>query len=273
MSSASLQTLQQMKQRGEKIAMLTCYDAIFAKLMVAEGVDVLLVGDSLGMVLHGVGNTLGVSLQDMVYHTRAVAAGAKNTLVMSDMPCGTYEYSKEAALKNACQLLAAGAHILKIEGGGEMAATASYLVKHNIPICAHLGFTPQSVEKIGGYKVQGRTEESAKSILSDAVAMDKAGASLVLLEMVPAVLAETVTKAIEAPTIGIGAGVDCSGQVLVIQDLLGIYSGVPEKHPSEFKTPRFVRNFLRETNSIQDAVRLYVESVKDKSFPASEHSY
>lgn len=267
------QALQQMKQRGEKIAMLTCYDAIFAKLMVAEGVDVLLVGDSLGMVLHGAGNTLGVSLQDMIYHTRAVAAGAKNALVMTDMPYGTYEHDKEAALENARQLLAAGAHIVKIEGGSGMVETARYLVEHEIPVCAHLGFTPQSVEKIGGYKVQGRTEESARNILADAIAMDKAGVSLVLLEMVPAALAKTITETIAAPTIGIGAGVDCSGQVLVIQDLLGIYTGVPEKHPAEFKAPRFVRNFLKETNSVQEAVRLYVRSVKDKTFPAVEHSY
>ncbi len=267
------QALQQMKQRGEKIAMLTCYDAIFAKLMVAEGVDVLLVGDSLGMVLHGAGNTLGVSLQDMIYHTRAVAAGAKNAMVVTDMPYGTYEQGKEAALENARQLLAAGAHIVKIEGGGKMAATAGYLVEHGIPVCAHLGFTPQSVEAIGGYKVQGRTEESAKTIQADAIAMDKAGACLVLLEMVPAALAKTITEAITAPTIGIGAGVDCSGQVLVIQDLLGIYTGTPEKHPAEFKAPRFVRNFIKETGSIQEAVRLYVRSVKDKTFPAVEHSY
>jgi 3-methyl-2-oxobutanoate hydroxymethyltransferase len=209
----------------------------------------------------------------MIYHTRAVAAGAKSVLIMTDMPYGTYENSKEAALENARQLVTAGAHIVKIEGGSEMVETARYLAEHNVPVCAHLGFTPQSVKKIGGYKVQGRTEESAKTILSDAIAMDKAGVSVVLLEMVPAALAKTITETIEAPTIGIGAGVDCSGQVLVIQDLLGIYTGIPEKHPAEFKAPRFVRNFLKETNSVQEAVRLYVESVKDKTFPAVEHSY
>jgi 3-methyl-2-oxobutanoate hydroxymethyltransferase len=269
----NLAILQQMKQRGEKIAVLTCYDAIFAKLMAAERVDVLLVGDSLGMVLQGAGNTLGVTLQDMVYHTRTVAAGAGSAIIVADLPYGTYEHAQDAALQNSEQLIAAGAHIVKIEGGSAIVETAAHLIEHGIPVCAHLGFTPQSVEKLGGYKIQGRTEDSARQITSDAIAMSKAGVSLIVLEMVPAALAKTITKSIEAPTIGIGAGADCSGQVLVLQDLIGIYTGEPDKNPAEFKAPRFVRNFLQETGSIQDAVRLYVKSVKDKSFPAAEHSY
>jgi len=268
-----LAALMQMAKRNEKIAMLTCYDSSFAKLSEAVGVDVLLVGDSLGMVIQGQANTLGVSIEDMVYHTRLVAAGAKNTLIMTDMPYGSYEHDKKSALNNATKLLTAGAHIVKIEGGGHMVETARYLVDHGVAVCAHLGFTPQSVNKFGGYKIQGKTEESAQLILSDAIRMSEAGACMVLLEMVPAALAKLITETIKVPTIGIGAGVDCSGQVLVIQDLLGIYTGVAEKNPADFKSPRFVRNFLKDTPSIQEAVSLYVKCVKDCSFPGTEHSY
>ena len=258
---------------GEKIAMLTCYDATFAKLMELAGVDILLVGDSLGMVLQGAENTLNVSMHHMTYHTKCVAAGAPNTLIMADMPIGSYEHDNEAAYKNAQWLIKSGAHIVKFEGGGERVQTARYLTERGIPVCAHLGFTPQSVNQIGGYKIQGKTEESAEKILQDAIAMDEAGASFVLLEMVPATLAKKITESIKAPTIGIGAGVDCSGQVLVLQDLLGIYTGVAGKKPEAFKSPRFVRNFLKDTNSVQEAVKLYVQSVKNKTFPALEHSY
>jgi len=266
-------SLNQMVERDEKIAMLTCYDSSFAKLSEAAGVDVLLVGDSLGMVIQGQPSTLGVSLAEMVYHTRAVAAGAKDTLIMSDMPYGSYEHDQTTALQNARQLIEAGAHIVKIEGGGHMVETAAYLVQNGIPVCAHLGFTPQSVNQLGGYKIQGKTEESANQILADAIAMSEVCVDLVLLEMVPASLAATITETIPTPTIGIGAGGECSGQVLVLQDLLGIYTGVADKKPAEFKSPRFVRNFLKETNSIQEAVSLYVKSVKDRSFPGIEHSY
>lgn len=268
-----LDELRQMKARGEKIAVLTCYDATFAKLMEAAGIDVLLVGDSLGMVLQGSRDTLNVSMRDMIYHTRTVAAGAKNTLIMTDMPYGSYEDSPQKALKNARQLIAAGAHIVKIEGGGSMVDVARHLVKHGIPVCAHLGFTPQSVKQLGGYKVQGKTDESARQILSDAKAMDEANVDLVLLEMVPASVAAAVTASISAPTIGIGAGVDCNGQVLVLQDILGIYSGPAEVAPADFKAPRFVRNFLEESSSIQEAIALYIKSVKNKNYPQLKHSY
>jgi len=265
--------LQSKIKAGEKIAMLTCYDATFAKLMELAGVDMLLVGDSLGMVLQGAENTLNVSMHHMTYHTKSVSAGAPNTFIVADMPLGSYEHDNEAAFKNAEWLIKSGAHMVKFEGGGKLIETARYLVAHGIPVCAHLGFTPQSVNQLGGYRVQGNTEESAERIMRDAQAMSDAGVSFVLLEMVPATLAKKITESIQAPTIGIGAGVDCSGQVLVLQDLLGIYNGPSHKSPAEFKSPRFVHNFLKETNSIQGAVENYVEAVKNKTFPAQEHSY
>lgn len=251
--------------------MLTCYDATFAKLMELAGVDVLLVGDSLGMVLQGAENTLQVTLEQMIYHVKCVAAGAPNALILADMPVNTYEFGKALALENAQMLMDAGAHMVKFEGGGELVETARYLVENGIPVCAHLGFTPQSVEKIGGYKIQGKTPESAQQILQDAQAMKDAGVSLVLLEMVPAALAKQVTAIV--PTIGIGAGVDCNGQVLVLQDLLGIYNGPTSKKPQDYKAPRFSKNFLQETNSVQQAVTNYVTAVKNGTFPAQEHSY
>lgn len=268
-----LSNLSQKIQRNEKLAMLTCYDATFAKLMESEGVDILLVGDSLGMVLHGQADTLQVTLQEMCYHTRIVAAGATHTIIMADMPYGTYEHDPQLTLQHAQQLIASGAHLVKIEGGGNMVSTAQYLVDHGIQVCAHLGFTPQSVNQLGGYKIQGKTESAAQVIMQDAQAMSDAGVSFVLLEMVPAQLASAITCAISVPTIGIGAGVDCSGQVLVLQDLLGIYSGPADKHADAFKAPRFVRNFLRETGSVQSAVRAYVHAVKAGTFPAQQHSY
>ena len=269
----SLQKLQNLVNAGEKIAMLTCYDATFAKLMELAGVDILLVGDSLGMVLQGAENTLNVSMHHMTYHTKMVKNGAPNTVIMADMPIGSYEQDNEAAYKNALWLVKSGAHIVKFEGGGKRIETARYLVERGIVVCAHLGFTPQSVNQLGGYKIQGKTEESAEQIMNDAKAMSEAGASFVVLEMVPASLAKKITESIKTPTIGIGAGVDCSGQVLVLQDLLGIYTGASSKNPIEFKSPRFVKNFLQDTNSVQAAVSAYVKAVKDKSFPAIEHSY
>jgi 3-methyl-2-oxobutanoate hydroxymethyltransferase len=266
-----LEKIQTKVKNGEKIAMLTCYDATFAKLMELAGVDMLLVGDSLGMVLQGAENTLNVSMHHMTYHTKMVKNGAPNTLIMADMPIGSYEQDNEAAYKNALWLVKSGAHMVKFEGGGKRVETARYLVERGIPVCAHLGFTPQSVNQIGGYKVQGKTDESAEKILADAKAMRDAGVSFVLLEMIPAALAKQVTGIV--PTIGIGAGVDCSGQVLVLQDLLGIYTGAASKNPAEFKNPRFVRNFLQETNSVQQAIENYVQAVKNQKFPAVEHSY
>lgn len=258
---------------GEKIAMLTCYDATFAKLLALAGVDVLLVGDSLGMVIQGDSNTLAVTMQDMIYHTRLVAKGAPQTVIMSDMPAGSYEHDIGTALANALTLLAAGAHIVKIEGGGNMVETARHLVQHGVPVCAHLGFTPQSVEKLGGYKIQGKTEASAQAMRHDAQAMAAAGVCMVLFEMVPATLATQITQHLAVPTIGIGAGLGCSGQVLVLQDLLGIYTGPADQAPQDYKAPRFAQNFLLGSGSVQQAVTQYVQAVKSGQFPEDKHSY
>lgn len=260
----NLFTLQQMADRGEKIAALTCYDSSFATLCEQAGVEILLVGDSLGMVLQGGNSTLAVTLHDMQYHTRCVAKGAKSAYIIADMPFGSYQQSPEQALRNAARLMAAGAHMVKLEGGAVMLDTVAFLVSRGIPVCAHLGFTPQSVNQLGGYRIQGKTEESAAQLLADAQGMQQAGAGLMVLEMIPAALAAQVTAAINIPTIGVGAGVDCDGQVLVLQDLLGIFSG---------KSPRFTKNFMAGSGSIQQAIANYVQAVKTKTFPAAEHSF
>lgn len=257
----NLVALQQMKARGEKIAVLTSYDASFAALCEASGVDVLLVGDSLGMALQGGSDTLGVTMRDMEYHTRATAAGAKKSYIVADLPYGS-DTTPEIALENARALMAAGAHMVKLEGG--KVAAVKLLVRNGIPVCAHLGFTPQSVHELGGYKVQGRDEAGARKIMEDAVALEQAGAAMVVLEMVPAALAKQITERVGMMTIGIGAGPDCDGQVLVLHDMLGIYLG---------KSPRFVRNFMDGAGSIQEAVAHYVAAVKSGAFPAPEHSF
>jgi len=260
----NLHTLQQMANRDEKIAVLTCYDASFATLCENAGVDVLLVGDSLGMVLQGADSTLSVTLHDMQYHTRCVAKGTNNAYIVSDMPFGSYQQNPEQALRNAARLMAAGAHMVKLEGGTVMAETVRFLVERGIPVCGHLGLTPQSVHQLGGYRVQGKDEAQARQLLADAQALEQAGAGLLVLEMVPATLAKEITQTIATPTIGIGAGADCDGQVLVLQDMLGIYAG---------KSPKFVRNFMQGADSIQQAVERYVQAVKSGEFPAAEHSF
>ena len=257
-------TLKAMAEANEKIAMLTCYDASFAALEERAGVDVMLVGDSLGMVIEGHASTLPVSLADMLHHTRAVAAGARNALVVADLPFGTYQQSPQQAYAGAAQLMAAGAQMVKMEGGAWLAPTVEFLVTRSIPVCGHLGLTPQSVHALGGYKVQGKTEESGQRLVDDATALASAGAELLVLEMVPANLATTLTRQIAMPTIGIGAGPGCSGQVLVLYDMLSIYPG---------KMARFVRNFMTGSDSIEAAVTAYVHAVKDGSFPAPEHCY
>ena len=260
----NLYELQQMAQRGEKIAVLTCYDASFATLCENAGVDVLLVGDSLGMVLHGSDSTLAVTLHDMQYHTRCVAKGAGKSYIVTDMPFGSYQQNPEQALRNAARLMAAGAHMVKLEGGAVMTETVRFLVERGIPVCGHLGLTPQSVHQLGGYRIQGKSEPEAQQLLQDAKALSEAGAGLLVLEMIPATLARQITASISIPTIGIGAGADCCGQVLVLQDMLGIYPG---------KTPRFVRNFMQGADSIQQALAAYVKAVKSKEFPAAEQSF
>lgn len=250
-----------MKARGEKIAMLTCYDASMATLMDQAGMDALLVGDSVGMVLQGAADTLGVTMQDMQYHTRCVARGACSRPIVADMPYLS-DQTPQQALENAQRLLAAGAHAIKLEGS--KIAVIRHLADHGIPVCGHLGFTPQSVHELGGYKVQGRDPADARRILDEALALEQAGTGLLVLEMVPAALARQITAALAIPTIGIGAGADCDGQVLVLHDLLGIYPG---------KTLRFTRNFLAETGTVQSAFSAYVRAVKDGTFPAAGHSF
>lgn len=274
----TLAQLQAYKQRGEKIAMLTCYDASFAKIMLAQGVDALLVGDSLGMVLQGQADTLAVTLAHMQYHTQMVRAGAPTGLIVSDMPVHSYEHSAQQALHNAQQLIAAGADMVKLEGAGGIIAIAQHLTQHGVPVCAHLGFTPQSVQQLGGYKIQGKTPQQAQQMMQDALALQQAGVSALVLEMVPASLAQSISKALHIPTIGIGAGVDCDGQVLVLHDLLGIYDGPAQPIQTGaasvgFKTPRFVKNFLAQHHSIQSAIADYVQSVKQGQFPGPQHSY
>lgn len=265
----NLVTLQQMAQRDEKIAVLTCYDASFATLCENAGVEVLLVGDSLGMVLQGAESTLSVTLHDMQYHTRCVAKGANKAYIVSDMPFGSYQQNPEQALRNATRLMAAGAHMVKLEGGEVMRDTVRFLVERGIPVCAHLGLTPQSVHQLGGYRVQGKSEQEANQLLADAKALAEAGAGLLVLEMIPASLAKQITETIAIPTIGIGAGPDCAGQVLVLHDMLGIYSG---SRPN-YKPPRFVRNFMQGAASISQAVEDYVQAVKRKEFPTAQHSF
>lgn len=257
-------TLQKMRDNGEKISVLTCYDASFAVVLENSGIEILLVGDSLGNVLQGEETTLPVTLDDMVYHTRCVARGSSKAFIMADMPFGTSQISPENTFKNAVKLMAAGANMVKIEGGRIMAETIKFLTQRGIPVCAHIGLTPQSVHLLGGYMVQGRTHHKAKQLLEDAVILEKSGASMLLMEAMPAALAKKITKILAIPTIGIGAGPHCSAQVLVLYDMLGIYSG---------KKSRFIKNFMDSADSINEAVENYVKEVKSGKFPGLEHGF
>ena len=256
--------LRKMAEQGDKITMLTCYDASFATLLDAAGVDTLLIGDSLGMVIQGHDTTLPVTLEHVAYHTACVARGSKRAMVIADMPFGTFQVSPEQAFGNAAQLMAAGAQMVKLEGGETMAPTVRFLTERGIPVCGHIGLTPQSVHQLGGYKVQGREAAAAERLLADARALDKAGIALLVLEAIPAALASQVTAAVATPTIGIGAGVDCAGQVLVLYDMLDVYPG---------KKARFVKNFLVRGGSIQVAGEAFVREVKAKKYPGSEHGF
>lgn len=257
--------LARMKREGEKIAMLTCYDASFAALEDRCGVDVMLVGDSLGNVIQGKTSTLPVTMEHMVYHTECVAALPSRPMIVSDLPFGAYHESKEQAIRNAGKLLAVGAEMVKLEGGEVMAETVHFLVERGVPVCAHIGLTPQSVHALGGYRVQGRDEAGAARMKREARALEDAGAALMVLEMVPAGLAGEITRLLNVcATIGIGAGKECDGQVLVLHDMLGLYPG---------KKGRFVKDFMAESKTIEEAVRGYVAAVKDGSFPGPEHCY
>lgn len=260
----TLHTLQKMRDTGEKIAVLTCYDASFASLLENAGVEILLVGDSLGMTLQGESTTLAVTLEQMIYHTRCVSRGAKKAFVIADLPFGSYQESPQQAYRSAAMLMAAGAHMVKLEGGRNMLETVVFLTGRGIPVCGHIGLQPQSVHQLGGYRVQGRDENSAAELHHDALALQQAGAGLLVLEAIPASLAQRISQELAIPTIGIGAGPDCSGQVLVLHDAIGIYGG---------KTPRFAKNFMAGSHSVQDAVSAYVQAVKAMSFPTPEHSF
>jgi 3-methyl-2-oxobutanoate hydroxymethyltransferase len=252
-----------LRQAGEKITMLTCYDASFAALMDRCGVDVLLVGDSLGMVCQGHGSTLPVTLADVAYHTASVARGNQTALLIADMPFGTYA-TPESAFDNAVKLMQAGAQMVKLEGGEWLCETIRFLTERAVPVCAHVGLTPQSVHQLGGYKVQGKTTAGADQLKNDAIALQAAGAAIIVFEAIPSSLGKEVTDMLTIPTIGIGAGPDCSGQVLVMHDMLGVFPG---------RKARFVKNFMEGQSSIEGAVRAYIAAVKDKSFPGLEHCF
>lgn len=263
MKPVTVFSLRDMKRAGEKIACLTAYDYSFALLLDRVGVELIMIGDSLGMVMQGNSSTLPVTLTDAVYHTRCVARGVSHALIVADLPFLTYQQSPQQALMSAGQLMQAGAHVVKLEGGEPMVDTVRFLVERGIPVCAHLGLTPQSVYQLGGYKVQGKTAEAAEQLRRDAKRLEQAGASLLVLEAVPAALAKQVTHDIAIPTIGIGAGVDADGQILVLHDLLGL-------NP---RPAKFVKNFMNGAGSLEAAIQAYVGAVKARTFPAAEHCY
>ncbi|MCG8028631.1 MAG: 3-methyl-2-oxobutanoate hydroxymethyltransferase [Candidatus Thiodiazotropha taylori] len=259
----TIRSLVEMKAAGEKISVLTSYDASFTQLIESAGVDVILVGDSLGMVIQGQESTLPVTLDEMIYHTRNVARARSHALLVSDMPFMSYR-SPELALESAGRLMKeGGAQMVKLEGGAIHLQTIRQLSGQGIPVCGHLGLLPQSVHKLGGYRVQGRGERDAEQILDDAVALEEAGIDLLVLECVPDQLAASISRKLTIPVIGIGAGVDCDGQVLVLYDMLGI-----NPHP-----PRFVENFLHSGRSIEEAIKAYSAAVKQGDFPTKEHSF
>ncbi|MDH3670913.1 MAG: 3-methyl-2-oxobutanoate hydroxymethyltransferase [Gammaproteobacteria bacterium] len=265
MKPVTITTLQAMKQAGEKITCLTAYDYSFAHLLDSAGIDMIIVGDSVGMVCQGHETTLPVTLDDMVYHTRCVASGCQRTLIVADMPFLSYEVSPDLTFSNAGRLMKEGyAHVVKIEGGRTMAETVRFLTERGIPVCGHLGLTPQSVHQLGGFRVQGRDKAAAERLLNDARALQEAGASILVLEAIPSELAKHVSAELTIPTIGIGAGPGCDGQVLVLQDMLGIYPR---------RSPKFSKNFMEENGTIQAAVKAFIAAVREQEFPGPEHSF
>lgn len=262
MKPVTIDTLQQYKIGQQKFSCIAAYDAIFARLLNQAGVDTILVGDSLGMVLQGNDSTIPVTVDDMCYHVRCVAKGNSRALIIADMPFMSYA-DTASAVKTATALMQAGAHMVKLEGGQWLSQTISTLVCGGIPVCAHIGLTPQSVNTLGGYKVQGRSTQQAEQLLEDAIALEQAGAQIVLMECVPSLLASKVDAALSVPTIGIGAGPDTTGQVLVLHDMLGLNS----------RPARFVRNFMEGAGSIQQALENFDKAVKDGSFPTPAHGF
>lgn len=260
----NVSTLRQMKADGQKIACITCYDASFAVLVDSAGADVVLVGDSLGMVIQGHDTTVPVTMDNIIYHSKVVARGLYRPFLVADMPFMSYS-SKEQALGNAVRLMQeGGARMVKLEGGAGQVETVEFLANHDIAVCAHLGLKPQSVHKIGGFRVQGREDKAAKQMIADAKALQDAGADVVLLECIPSALGAQITSELEVPVIGIGAGPDVDGQILVLYDILDITAG---------RKPRFTRNFMEGSGSPLQAVQNYVQAVKDRSYPAPEHCF
>ncbi len=260
----TIRTLQQLKKSGEKITCLTAYDTSFAQLLDQTGIEVLLVGDSLGMVIQGFDSTLPVTMEEIIYHSSCVARGRQHALLMVDMPFSS-DLTLNDTLKNAGRLMKeGGAHIIKLEGGHRQAKAIETLAQYGIPTCGHLGLLPQSVHKHGGYRIQGRDDASAQTLLDEAITLEKAGADLLLLECVPATLGTKISQAVRIPVIGIGAGNGCDGQVLVLYDALGITAG---------KKPKFTKNFLEDANSIPNAIERYITEVKNGTFPSDKHSF
>lgn len=265
MMKNTVSTFREQKAKGEKISMLTAYDYSTAKLMDEAGINGILVGDSLGMVMLGYEDTLPVTMEDMIHHTAAVCRGAKNTLVVGDMPFMSYQVSVEEAVYNAGRLMKEGrCQAVKLEGGASVCPQIRAITNASIPVMAHIGLTPQSINAFGGFKVQGKSEEAAKKLLEDAKAVDEAGAFAVVLECVPAKLAELISKSISIPTIGIGAGAGCDGQILVYQDMLGLFSDF---------TPKFVKKYANVGEMMTQAFRDYIADVQEGSFPAPEHTF
>lgn len=264
MSRKTLTTLRKMKAEQQKIAVLTAYDASFSHVLEQAGVDVILVGDSLGMVVQGQESTLPVTVDEMIYHTANVARGTESVFIIADLPFMSYA-NAEQAISNSARLMAEGAaHMVKLEGGAVMVDTVKQLVERGIPVCGHLGLLPQSVHRLGGYRVQGKETSQAETLINDAKALEEAGADMLVLECVPAELGKKVTEAVSIPVIGIGAGNDCDGQVLVLYDMLGITPG---------KRPRFTHDFLADTGAIPAAIAKYVTDVKSGAFPSAEQQF
>jgi 3-methyl-2-oxobutanoate hydroxymethyltransferase len=264
MKPVTIHSLRETKTAGQKSVCLTAYDYSFAALLDRAGVDMVMVGDSLGMTMQGHVSTLPVTLADMAYHCACVARGVSRALVIGDLPFGSYQQGPAQALEASVRLMQAGAQVVKLEGGTPMVETVRFLVERGIPVCAHIGLTPQSVHQLGGYRVQGRDEAAARRLQDDAQRLEQAGAGLIVLEAVPAALARAITGELSIPTIGIGAGPDTDAQVLVLQDMLGLYP-----RPS----PKFSKNFMDGAGSIEAAVRAYVEAVRNRTFPGPEHGY
>lgn len=264
MSRLNLTHIRKMKAEQNKIAMLTAYDASFSHLLEQAGVDIILVGDSLGMVIQGKESTLPVTVDDIIYHTRNVIKGSESVFVIADMPFMSYS-NNEQAISNAARLMAeGGAQMVKLEGGAVIADTVEQLTQRGIPVCAHLGLLPQSVHRLGGYRVQGRESEAAQQLINDAKALQAAGADMIVLECIPAPLAKQITESVDVPVIGIGAGSDCDGQVLVLYDMLGLTIG---------RRPRFSHDFLSDTGAIPAAITKYVQDVKSGQFPTVDQQY